>query len=237
MIKAGTCVIDGRFPWDSLVLLTPWISCHNWLGRLARSACTNTVLCRYTELVLCVSEQLRHTHAHIQCWFARHKHPALGRVTATLNVIAGDGSSTVSARRCPGKVNRLAADVRDCRGSWSTGHTWTHNMHIRTCSWPYKEMVFISKQSMPEPIITNFRFSLEPSVTGTNFPQMHFRLKIWTCLKKTLSILPMSCPTTTNCYLLSAFILHYTNLVSSLFSPFLTNNTLHLCFSTPAHSL
>ena len=63
-----------------------------------------------------------------------------------------------------------------------------------------------------------------------NFPQMHFRLKIWTCLKKTLSILPMSCPTITNSYLLSAFILHYTNLVSSLFSPFLTNNTLHLFF-------
>ena len=94
-------------------------------------------------------------------------------------------------------------------------------------------MVFISKQSMPEPIITNFRFSLEPSVTGTNFPQMHFRLKIWTCLKKTLSILPMSCPTITNSYLLSAFILHYTNLVSSLFSPFLTNNTLHLFFLLP----
>ena len=100
-------------------------------------------------------------------------------------------------------------------------------------SWPYREMVFISKQSMPEPIIMNFRFSLEPSVTGTNFPQMHFRLKIWTCLKKTLSILPMSYPTTTNCYLLSAFILHYTNLVSSLFSPFLTNNTLHLFFLLP----
>ena len=75
---------------------------------------------------------------------------------------------------------------------------------------------------------TNFHFSLEPSVTGTNSQQMHFRLKICTCLKKTLSILPMSCPTTTNCYLLSAFILYYTNLVSSLFSPFLTNNTLYL---------
>ena len=95
------------------------------------------------------------------------------------------------------------------------------------------EMVFISKQSMPEPIITNFHFSLEPSVSRTNSPQMHFRLKSWTCLKKTLSILPMSCPTTTNYYLLSAFILHYTNLESSLFSHFLTNNTLHLFFPLP----
>ena len=89
---------------------------------------------------------------------------------------------------------------------------------------------------MPQPIITNYHFSLEPSLTRTNSPHMHFRLKIWICLKKTLSILPMSCPTTTNYYLLSAFILHYSNLVSSLFSPFLTNNTLHLYFPPLPHT-
>ena len=71
-----------------------------------------------------------------------------------------------------------------------------------------------------------FSFSLVLSLLGMNFPTTPFRLQIWRCSNRTLSLLIISCPGHTNHYLTPCFYpsLLLTLLSFSFSSPFITNN-------------
>ena len=87
-------------------------------------------------------------------------------------------------------------------------------------------MVFTSKLYMLEPSTMSSHFSLVLSLLGMNIPATPFRLQIWQCSNRTLSLLIISCPGNTNHYLTPCFYpsLLLTLLSFSFSSPFITNN-------------
>ena len=96
-----------------IIISTPRIFGQHWFGRWAWLAHSIFILGEHSKLIDGIWEEILYVVAGISDDILRDVNPSLCCVTASFNVVANDGSTTLLLRRFPGEFEIVRVHITD----------------------------------------------------------------------------------------------------------------------------